>query len=134
MKQLLFQLYNHFYSHAREGRDNCPVGNRKKKLYFYSHARERRDAAGPWIHINSTSISTHTPARGVTTYCVEMRSGIAHFYSHAREGRDLVTRSGKTGKDDFYSHAREGRDSYILYFREITPPYNARRTYFFNDS
>lgn len=36
--------------------------------------------------------------------------------------------------DNFYSHAREGRDSYILYFREITPPYNARRTYFFNDS
>ena len=56
------------------------------------------------------------------------------FYSHAREGRDLVKIKKITRQEHFYSHAREGRDSYILYFREITPPYNARRTYFFNDS
>ena len=57
-----------------------------------------------------------------------------NFYSHAREGRDGGGIDIRTTSVNFYSHAREGRDSYILYFREITPPYNARRTYFFNDS
>ena len=78
---------------------------------FYSHAREGRDGGG--IDIRTTSVN---------------------FYSHAREGRDGSIMPRKTDTADFYSHAREGRDSYILYFREITPPYNARRTYFFNDS
>ena len=78
---------------------------------FYSHAREGRDGGG--IDIRTTSVN---------------------FYSHAREGRDVSVSFCLVESVNFYSHAREGRDSYILYFREITPPYNARRTYFFNDS
>lgn len=42
----------------------------------------------------------------------------------------MLANGAKLGYN-FYSHAREGRDTYILYFREVTPPYNARRTYFF---
>ena len=108
--------------------------------------------------LHDNAISTHTPARGVTDGAGRERYRSYNFYSHAREGRDPFSVSrycrkivdfyshAREGRDDskvttldeakvdFYSHAREGRDSYILYFREITPPYNARRTYFFNDS
>ena len=55
----------HFYSHAREGRDNV-----KCRKSTYAH------------------ISTHTPARGVTTMASTLMSSLLHFYSHAREGRD----------------------------------------------
>ena len=87
------------------------VMSRAQLENFYSHAREGRDKL----------------------FDIQINGGI-NFYSHAREGRDKAELNQREQAVNFYSHAREGRDSYILYFREITPPYNARRTYFFNDS
>ena len=107
--------------------------NIRSWIYFYSHAREGRDF--PELSFVSVvpSISTHTPARGVTISGRERNGRSTHFYSHAREGRDnevtsweniLATISTHTPArgvtlrkeviqgecNDFYSHAREGRD------------------------
>ena len=77
----------HFYSHAREGRDEVMKTIYDMKTDFYSHAREGRDMPG-------------------------MVSGIwsGNFYSHAREGRDVQNISSSPPDDNVYSHAREGRD------------------------
>ena len=55
---------------------------------FYSHAREGRDFRGVLTQDPHQSISTHTPARGVTSRPHDLQPMTAHFYSHAREGRD----------------------------------------------
>ena len=77
--------------------------------HFYSHAREGRDD-GLSGSFKAVDISTHTPARGVTGSAFNFLIDNFHFYSHAREGRDGRPRSNETGNTDFYSHAREGRD------------------------
>ena len=59
-------LYDYFYSHAREGRDYAIVIALVDSSYFYSHAREGRDRRR-WHKSMQETISTHTPARGVTT-------------------------------------------------------------------
>ena len=56
----------YFYSHAREGRDNSGAPVLQIDMNFYSHAREGRDYF-IFIGKDEFSISTHTPARGVTT-------------------------------------------------------------------
>ena len=58
-------LYDYFYSHAREGRDYAIVIALVDSSYFYSHAREGRDRRR-WHKSMQETISTHTPARGVT--------------------------------------------------------------------
>ena len=98
-----------FYSHAREGRDPAECMFAAQFLYFYSHAREGRDAMSQYC-ISARSISTHTPARGVTHSgsCFNILS--SYFYSHAREGRDEMAMHSFEKLWHFYSHAREGRD------------------------
>ena len=56
------------------------------------------------------NISTHTPARGVTSNPCGSSHLHYDFYSHAREGRDLPVEEYEMLYKDFYSHAREGRD------------------------
>ena len=76
-----------FYSHAREGRDRDWQTQIDDMADFYSHAREGRDNA-LLIPDHTLPISTHTPARGVTSCPGPSGSLPRHFYSHAREGRD----------------------------------------------
>ena len=56
----------HFYSHAREGRDEAQKKGVVKIMNFYSHAREGRDEWGKIKGEIRDVMSTHTPARGVT--------------------------------------------------------------------
>ena len=54
-------MSDHFYSHARVGRDVQPGNHAFKRSYFYSHARVGRDDIP--VEINrDAKISTHTPA------------------------------------------------------------------------
>ena len=55
-------------------------------------------------------ISTHTPARGVTSLAEITGTDPENFYSHAREGRDKRIIHMMALETNFYSHAREGRD------------------------
>ena len=66
-------LYDYFYSHAREGRDYAIVIALVDSSYFYSHAREGRDRRR-WHKSMQETISTHTPARGVTDKLEEVRT------------------------------------------------------------
>ena len=62
-----YRSYN-FYSHAREGRDPFSVSRYCRKIVdFYSHAREGRDVQAKENGYMDMQISTHTPARGVTS-------------------------------------------------------------------
>ena len=63
---MLAAQFLYFYSHAREGRDAHRSGSAHKSVHFYSHAREGRDFRGVLTQDPHQSISTHTPARGVT--------------------------------------------------------------------
>ena len=103
-------MFSNFYSHAREGRDGSCSTKENSIEHFYSHAREGRDRS-MLVNIKILKISTHTPARGVTSTGKSGGTGIANFYSHAREGRDMHRGYGRANLTDFYSHAREGRDS-----------------------
>ena len=58
---------SNFYSHAREGRDGNTGIVLGSRVDFYSHAREGRDVSEP-VRRDRKTISTHTPARGVTRY------------------------------------------------------------------
>ena len=64
---------------------------------------------------SSHSISTHTPARGVTDGAYNVSLAKQNFYSHAREGRDDGILEKTPERTDFYSHAREGRDTARCY-------------------
>ena len=60
-----------------------------------------------------STISTHTPARGVTRGSTDGTGAGRNFYSHAREGRDALLSTFTSDSINFYSHAREGRDEKI---------------------
>ena len=136
---------SHFYSHAREGRDSMKDEEFDDYIDFYSHAREGRDihnsssissnsisthtpARGvtyavhpPWKEIN---ISTHTPARGVTLFCIMGHQKQSNFYSHAREGRDTPgCWPHPCPCFHFYSHAREGRDCRSIDCKILATPF-----------
>ena len=63
---VFYKRYIHFYSHAREGRDLFELCDKRRISNFYSHAREGRDFGDPGDDNSTETISTHTPARGVT--------------------------------------------------------------------
>ena len=106
---MAFHQVLYFYSHAREGRDDTFFLLSREELDFYSHAREGRDYITHENRMNRT-ISTHTPARGVTK--CSLRKDINSVISTHTPARGVtiydLTRSRKA--TNFYSHAREGRD------------------------
>ena len=107
----------HFYSHAREGRDivdaillyifmistHTPargvtyyVFTTYKQHRISTHTPARGVTASTLTAMVDYIISTHTPARGVTIAWMPLPEPYKDFYSHAREGRDKLPISFQT--------------------------------------
>ena len=70
-------------------------------------------------------ISTHTPAWGVTGVWDKITSIFSNFNSHARVGRDLSPVTSEHTSEDFNSHARVGRDSPVVCLRRCDNHFNS---------
>ncbi len=71
------------------------------------------------------SISTHTPAWGVTTEGDARQTQGVDFNSHARVGRDRNVAHALPGNADFNSHARVGRDEKCLPMLQCNEDFNS---------
>ena len=75
---------------------------------------------GKWCGLTFAKlISTHTPAWGVTFFYFFSARVTNHFNSHARVGRDTVDGFSTRIFVNFNSHARVGRDAVIIYNTRI---------------
>ena len=77
----------HFNPHSREGSDTMCNKILSEVYDFNPHSREGSDSDIE-EHLDFTTISIHTPAKGVTRAVGSSPVSLADFNPHSREGSD----------------------------------------------
>jgi len=115
-----------FNPHARAGRDKSQNFFFISSASFNPHARAGRDYINQVLW-RDTTVSIHTPVRGVTIFKNSYAFKFNCFNPHARAGRDVIDGGQTVQTERFNPHARAGRDLITSYNYSLIKEFQSTR-------